>query len=43
MQLYLAHRALQSEQQPVIEDSGVVEAVAVRDERIDQRAQIEKV
>ena len=42
VQLGLGHGALQAEHQPVVEVGGVIEAVAVGDERVGHRAQVEQ-
>lgn len=42
MQLGLAHRALQAEQQTVIEVARIVEAILVKDERLSQRTDLEE-
>ena len=42
MQLGLAHRALQTEHQPVVEIRRVVDAVGVGDQRVGQRAQVQQ-
>jgi len=42
VQFGLAHRALEAEQQPVVELAGRVDAVAVADQRPRQRAQIQE-
>jgi hypothetical protein len=42
VQLGLAHRALQPEQQPVVERAGVIEPVAVADHRVGHAAQIKQ-
>src|SRR5215211_6281914 len=43
MQFDLAHRPLQAEQQPVIENAWMVQTLGVADERIDDRAQVQQV
>jgi hypothetical protein len=43
VQLDLAHGAFEPEQEPVIEDAWMAEAIGVGDERIDQGAQVEQV
>jgi hypothetical protein len=43
VQLDLAHRPLEAQQQPVIEDARMVEPIAIADQRIDQRAQVQQV
>src|ERR1019366_10652999 len=42
MQLGLAHRALQAQDEPVVEAGRVIEAVRVADERVGQPAEIEE-
>jgi hypothetical protein len=42
VQLRLAHRALQAEQQPVVEVSRIVNAVLVQDQRLSERRQLEQ-
>ena len=42
VQLRLAHRALEAEQQPVVEVRRVVDAVLVQDERVGQRADLQQ-
>ncbi len=42
MQLGLAHRALQAEQQPVVEVAGVVEAVLIQDEGVGEGADLQQ-
>jgi hypothetical protein len=42
MQLRFRHRPLEPEQQPIVEITRVVDAVAIGDERIEQRADLEK-
>ena len=42
VQLGLAHRAFEAEQQPVVEVAGVVEAVLVADQRPGERADLEQ-
>ena len=42
MQLRLAHRSLEPEQQAVVEVGGVVDAVLVEDQRVGQRADLEQ-
>ena len=42
VQFRLAHRALESEQEPVVEVSGIVDAVLVEDQRVAQRADLQQ-
>ena len=42
MQLRLAHRSLEAEQQPVVEVRRVVDPVLVQDQRVGQRADLEQ-
>ena len=42
MQLGLAHRALQPEDEPVVEVTGVIDTVGVGDQRVRQRAQVQQ-
>ena len=42
MQLGLAHRALETEQQPVVEQRGMIDAVGIADQRVGQAAEIEQ-
>jgi hypothetical protein len=42
VQLRLAHRALQAEYQPVVEIARVIHPVGVGDQRVSQRAQVQK-
>ena len=42
VQLGLAHRALQTEHQPVVEVGRMVDAVGVGDQRVGQRAQVQQ-
>ena len=42
VQLGLAHRALQAEQQPVVERAGVIQPVGVADHRVGHAAQIQQ-
>ena len=42
VQLGFGHLAFQAEQQPVVEGTGVIEAVLVEDERLGQRADLEQ-
>ena len=42
MELGLTHRALEAQQQPVVEVTGIVDAVLVEDERVGERADLEE-
>src|SRR5436309_2079444 len=42
VELGLTHRALEAQQQPVVEVTGIVDAVLVEDERVGERADLEE-
>jgi hypothetical protein len=42
MELRFAHRALQAEEQPIIEMRGIIEAVLIQDQRLRQRTDFEQ-